>query len=84
MSKHNLPTESGLYWASNQPMAEEWELLAKVYGQTPFMQCTVWEYLSKQKLVGFYRVEKLYFGPRIDMPKRDPRARPLGKEEIVT
>ena len=83
MAGHNLPTETGLYWASELPMTEDWELIVKVQGQVPFLQCTIWEYLSSQKLKEVRKVEKLYFGPRIIIPERDPRARPKDKQDEV-
>lgn len=76
MSKHNLPAEPGLYWASEYSMLEEWELIAKVFGTSPFLQCGVWRYFNGT-ISEFYHPSSLYFGPRITIPTRDPRARPL-------
>ena len=83
MTEPNLPTTQGLYWASELPMTEDWELIVKVQGQIPFLQCTIWEYLSSQKLKEVRKVEKLYFGPRISIPERDPRARPKDRQDEV-
>lgn len=70
MSNHNLPTEPGLYWASDLPVARDWELLIKVYGEVPFMKCIVWKYYTGQTLTDYYKTERLFFGPKLEIPKR--------------
>jgi len=72
MSNRNLPTEPGLYWASKFPMLKEWELIARVWGQPPFLSVAVWNYLANR----FNEIQspaRLYYGDKIEIPKRDPR-----------
>lgn len=70
MSNHNLPTESGLYWASDLPVTEDWELIVKVSGKVPFMRGTVWKYYTTQPITEYYKVENLFFGPKLEIPTR--------------
>lgn len=84
MSKHNLPSKPGLYWASQYPMLEEWELIVKINGVNPFLNCEFWEYKLTVHSRRLHFPEVLYFGPKIEIPARDPRARKLGEEDKVT
>jgi len=83
MSKHNLPTEQGLYWASELPMTEDWELIVKIYGTSPFFRMLAWSYLKPGIEYLTTQPEKIYFGPKISIPVRDPRARPKDKQDEV-
>lgn len=39
MSEHNLPTEPGLYFATELSKKTNWSLIVKVYGKAPFLKC---------------------------------------------
>ena len=83
MSNHNTPTEPGLYFASDLPMSEEWNLIVKIYGEKPFLKALIWYYTLPGMVYSMRSQEKLYFGSKIQVPKRDPRARPKDKQDEV-
>ena len=75
MSGHNLPTKTGLYWASFQAVSDEWELIVKIQGKLPFLRCSFWRYFrtSMSEFVpDLIDPSVLFFGSKIDIPKRDP------------
>ena len=78
MEDHNLPKEPGLYFATDFPLKANWELIVNVYGETPFLKCDMWNYLPpKINPVSCLYPNQLYYGPKIEMPERDPQAIPL-------
>ena len=85
MSEHNLPTEPGLYWATDKADNCEWNLIVKLYGKPQpilslqtilfsktVLECNLWECLPTAENIRFHFPDKLYYGPKIEMPERDP------------
>lgn len=75
MINHNLPTNPGLYWATDLPSSTKWEFIIEVSGKVPLLVCIPLYYREHEPLLDVRRYpEKLYYGPKIEMPERNPQA----------
>ena len=74
---HNLPTVPGLYWATDLPSNTRWEFIVEVSGKIPFFRCELLYYCEYEPLSWMRKhPEKLYYGPKIEIPERDLQAIP--------
>jgi hypothetical protein len=70
MSKHNLPTEPGLYFATDFSKKTDWPIIVNVYGKVPFLKCDLWNYtIPGTSPFSCIYPDKLYYGPKINEPK---------------
>lgn len=71
MSDHDLPKEPGLYWATDLPDSAEWDFIVELSGKAPFLRCELLYYRECEPSLAARRCpEKLYYGPKIEMPRR--------------
>lgn len=72
MSEHNLPTEPGLYFATDLLKKTDWPLIVNIYGKAPFLKCDLWNYtISGASPFSCLSPDKLYYGPKIETPEGD-------------
>ena len=85
MSKYNIPKEPGLYWATDKADNCEWNLIVKLYSKPQpilspqtllfsrtVLECNLWECLPTAGDIRFHFPDKLYYGPKVEIPGRDP------------
>ena len=72
---HNLPIVPGLYWASDVSTSGYWDFIVELSGEAPFFKCEFLYYCEHEPIPNIRKLpEKLYYGPKIEIPKRDSRA----------
>lgn len=70
---HNLPTGPGLYWATDLYGSTRWDFIIEVSGKAPLLICIPLYYREHEPPSDVRRCpEKLYYGPKIEIPERVP------------
>ena len=70
---HNLPIVPGLYWATDLYGSAEWDFIVEISGKAPLLRCTPLYYREHKPPSDVRKCpEKLYYGPKIEVPIRDP------------
>ena len=64
MEEKRTPTEPGLYLAKDRADRRWYNLLIFIYGTSPYLQWTVWDY-DDNELSSVIDITFLYFGPKL-------------------
>ena len=65
---NNLPTESGLYFASSDNF-KWYNLIVEVYGDSPFFRINVWDRYKVESYADTVLYNINQWGPKIEIPK---------------
>jgi hypothetical protein len=62
-----LPTKAGLYWAKSHPRYNNYNIIVRVTGESPFFKCAYWD-LSRDEIRIMETPTAYIFGPELELP----------------